>query len=91
MGSSHFWASKQDPGLRNLVPIAIVDKIISKIASGQDFCCYAIIPLFPEVSYCFFTCFNFIAQSNPNIQKKIKQTKGRSREYERQSFTSLAI
>uniref|UniRef100_A0A7S4UW95 phospholipase D n=1 Tax=Paramoeba aestuarina TaxID=180227 RepID=A0A7S4UW95_9EUKA len=48
MGSSHFWDSKIDPGLRNLVPILIVEKIISKIVAKQDFTAYIIVPMFPE-------------------------------------------
>ena len=48
MGSSHYWDATLDPGLRNLIPIAIVEKIISKIAAKEDFVAYVIIPMFPE-------------------------------------------
>ena len=48
MGSSHFWDSKIDCGLRNLVPVLIVEKIISKIVAKQDFTAYILVPMFPE-------------------------------------------
>ena len=50
MGSSHFWknVAQAQPGLRNLIPIALTEKIISKIYAGEDFVVYVIVPMFPE-------------------------------------------
>jgi phospholipase D1/2 len=49
MGSSHFWHDVLvDPGLRNLIPYAITEKIVSKIQAKEPFVAYLIIPMFPE-------------------------------------------
>ncbi len=49
LGSSHAW--KEDKGAgkcTHLVPIEIALKIADKIRAGKEFCCYVVLPMWPE-------------------------------------------
>jgi phospholipase D1/2 len=49
MGSSHYWKDVViNPDLRNLIPLVITEKIISKIEAKEPFIAYIIVPLHPE-------------------------------------------
>jgi len=49
LGSSHAWAEYQGAGkCTHLVPIEIALKIADKIRSGKSFCCYVVLPMWPE-------------------------------------------
>ena len=48
MGSSHFWQNCRDIPSKNLIPLEIASKIISKINNGESFAAYIVIPMFPE-------------------------------------------
>jgi phospholipase D1/2 len=49
LGSSHAWLEYQGAGkCTHLVPIEIALKIADKIRSEQSFCCYVVLPMWPE-------------------------------------------
>eukprot|EP00250_Pteridium_aquilinum_P013457 c21354_g1_i1 orf=457-2922(-) len=48
LGSSASWASHQDAGAIQLIPMELTQKIISKIEAGERFAVYVVIPMWPE-------------------------------------------
>eukprot|EP00127_Corallochytrium_limacisporum_P002804 Clim_evm17s141 gene=Clim_evmTU17s141 len=48
LGSCQLWDSHQECGANNLVPGEIARKCVSKIRSGEEFCAYVVMPLWPE-------------------------------------------
>jgi len=48
LGSSHLWSSHNTTKCGNLIPAEITFKICQKIASGQRYAAYILIPLWPE-------------------------------------------
>ena len=48
LGSSYAWTKGVSERAPHVVPMEIVQKIVSKIAAGEDFVVYALIPMFPE-------------------------------------------
>ncbi len=63
IGSSHLWLEDAHYMAKNMIPYEIADAVCRKIAEGQRFAVYIVIPLFPEGdpssapvqvrSYCF--------------------------------------
>ena len=48
LGSSYSWHDYNSLKADNVVPMAIVSKIIDKIKAGERFAAYVVIPLHPE-------------------------------------------
>lgn len=48
LGSCHLWASKQSAGAFHLIPAEIALKICQKIAAGEPFTAYIVLPLYPD-------------------------------------------
>eukprot|EP00899_Mesostigma_viride_P015391 jgi/Mesvir1/23853/Mv10655-RA.3 len=48
LGSCQAWSSNQDCGATHLVPIELATKICDKIAAGERFAAYVVVPMFPE-------------------------------------------
>jgi len=48
LGSSYSWSKGVSERATHVIPMEIVQKIVAKIAKGQDFVCYVLIPMFPE-------------------------------------------
>ncbi|KAG0711561.1 Phospholipase D beta 2 [Chionoecetes opilio] len=50
IGSAKAWSQDQDAGSKNLVPLEIVQRLVSKIQAGEAFRVYLVVPLMPEGS-----------------------------------------
>lgn len=48
LGSAYCWEDETKTKAHHLIPAEITHKIIEKIAAGEHFCVYAIIPMYPE-------------------------------------------
>lgn len=48
MGSAYTWTTDSDANCHHTIPVEIAQKIINKIACGQRFTAYIVIPMFPE-------------------------------------------
>lgn len=51
LGSSHVWPKADQPRgapTDNLVPVELALKICSKIAAGEPFCAYVVVPMHPD-------------------------------------------
>uniref|UniRef100_A0A6A7FYI4 phospholipase D n=3 Tax=Hirondellea gigas TaxID=1518452 RepID=A0A6A7FYI4_9CRUS len=48
LGSAYCWEDETDTKAYHLIPAEIAHKIVDKINSGDHFCAYVIIPMFPE-------------------------------------------
>lgn len=48
IGGCHLWDKDKDSGCRNLIPIEIALKVVSKIKAKERFSVYIVIPMWPE-------------------------------------------
>jgi phospholipase D1/2 len=48
LGTSHHWLGDRHNKARHVIPFEIADAVCRKIAAGQRFAVYVVIPLFPE-------------------------------------------
>jgi phospholipase D1/2 len=48
MGSAYAWKNENDTNCHHIIPAEIAQKVVDKIHSGQRFCAYILIPMFPE-------------------------------------------
>lgn len=48
LGSAYAWFNNNKPEAHNVIPFEITNKIIEKIAAGERFTVYIVIPMFPE-------------------------------------------
>ncbi|KAA0201860.1 hypothetical protein HAZT_HAZT008133 [Hyalella azteca] len=48
LGSAYCWEDETNTKAHHLIPAEITHKILEKMAAGEHFCVYAIIPMYPE-------------------------------------------